>query len=228
MTGAGKGHYRKATGDPMTTENIRYQPSVADLPARIVAWHTARFPAAQATHVGLKLCAEAGEVADAIVGDSGVNSGTGAGDVGAEAADVFIALTVLLGRWYPDVDLMAEVERKVRLLETPGAHKSSAIEGGLPWLRNTFFQSLEFWMLHSDEAKALDVLTRMACPTPCIGHRDPSGEDWHELCEQKAHEALAVLRSPHQPSLTAGNETGSATVQTAGKDPSNKAEEGKQ
>lgn len=29
MSTAAKGHYRKATGDPMTTENNRYQPSVA-------------------------------------------------------------------------------------------------------------------------------------------------------------------------------------------------------
>lgn len=93
---------------------------------RIIAWHTARFPNAEAVHVGLKLCSEAGEVADAIVGDSNVNSGTGDGDVRAEAADVYIALTVLLGRWY-DTDLLAAVEAKLAILETPGAHKSSAL-----------------------------------------------------------------------------------------------------
>lgn len=94
---------------------------------RIIAWHEARFPAAQREHVALKLCSEAGEVADAINGEVGTTSATGKGNVGEEAADVFIALTVLLGRWYPGVDLMAEVAKKVLILETPGAHKSASL-----------------------------------------------------------------------------------------------------
>lgn len=32
MTDAAKGHYRKATGDPMTTENNRYQRCVEQTP----------------------------------------------------------------------------------------------------------------------------------------------------------------------------------------------------
>lgn len=97
-----------------------------DLQARLVAWHEARFPDAQPEHVVLKTCEEVGEVAKALNGILGANSATGGGDVPAESADTVISLLVLLGRWWPEVDLLAEIEDKVTMLETPGAHTASA------------------------------------------------------------------------------------------------------
>lgn len=44
------------------------------------------------------------------------------------------------------------------------------------------------------DARLLQILTYAACPVVCIGHRDPGGEDWHQVCENKAARALAILR----------------------------------
>lgn len=81
-------------------------------------WHAKRFPSCTPEESALKMSSENGEVCDAVLGH---------GDVGQEAADVLITLVVLLSRWYPTVDLLAEMDKKLRLLETPGAHKSSAV-----------------------------------------------------------------------------------------------------
>lgn len=59
------------------------------------------------------------------------------------------------------------------------------------------FPYTPFWHLHADEEAALAVLTKMACPAPCIGYVNDTG--WHLECERKARVALAALRSPHQP-----------------------------
>ena len=94
---------------------------------RIVKWHEIRFPDAQMEHVALKLCEEVGEVARAINGVAGQNSATGGGNVEQEVADVFISALVLLGRWFPDVNIELEIYRKLVILETPGSHRASTI-----------------------------------------------------------------------------------------------------
>lgn len=101
---------------------------IAQIEKRATDWHRVRFPEAQMEHVALKVCEEAGEVAKAINGVSGMNSATGGGEVGAEAADVIVSLVVLLGRWFPYVSLAAEIDKKLTMLETPGAHRAS-LEG---------------------------------------------------------------------------------------------------
>jgi hypothetical protein len=93
---------------------------------RTVAWHQRRFPEAIAERVAMKGTSEWGELNDAILGmTSFTGSSTGKGDVGSEAADVMICLTTLLGRYFPDIDLLAEWDKKLTILETPGAHAAS-------------------------------------------------------------------------------------------------------
>lgn len=95
---------------------------------QIVAWHTKRFPAAQREHVALKTAEEVGEVASAINADIGANSATGKGDIAQEAADVIITLMVLMGRWYPEKDLMKEVAAKLDILTDPNSgHRAAAL-----------------------------------------------------------------------------------------------------
>ncbi len=48
-------------------------------------------------------------------------------------------------------------------------------------------------MWHFDDAKLLDLFTRIACPIVCKGYSTPP-ENWHELCEAKAQQALDILR----------------------------------
>lgn len=78
-------------------------------------------------HVALKTCEEAGEVAKAVNGQVGKNAATGGGDVAGEAADVLITLLVLLGRWFPDVDLLVEVRAKLTILSDPTSGHPSAL-----------------------------------------------------------------------------------------------------
>lgn len=96
------------------------------LQAAVVSWHERRFPDAQMEHVALKTCEEAGEVARAINGVIGKNSATRRGEVGKEAADVLITLYVLLGRWFPDVDLDGEVAKKLAILTNPTSGHAAA------------------------------------------------------------------------------------------------------
>ena len=100
----------------------------SSLQERAVSWHATRFPASQRRAVMLKAIAELGEVADAVLSedsDDPAHRNTGDGVTG-EAADVVIALLVLTGRW-PGGDLMTAVARKLTILETPGAHRSSLL-----------------------------------------------------------------------------------------------------
>jgi L-alanine-DL-glutamate epimerase-like enolase superfamily enzyme len=93
---------------------------------RVPAWHEKRFPGASSVQMALKMCTEAGEVADAVLADTSQEGyDTGKGDFGSEAADVIICLLALRGRYYPTVDLMAEIHHKLTMLETPGAHRAS-------------------------------------------------------------------------------------------------------
>jgi hypothetical protein len=93
------------------------------LASMAVSWHRRRFPAAGAMHVALKAVAELGEVVDAILPtDLG-----GKGDVGEESADVLICLLVMLGRFYPAVDLLAEVRAKLAILGNPDSGHPSAL-----------------------------------------------------------------------------------------------------
>src|SRR5215217_54749 len=50
-----------------------------------------------------------------------------------------------------------------------------------------------FGMWHFDDAKLLDLFTRIACPIVCKGYSTPP-ENWHELCEAKAQQALDILK----------------------------------
>jgi NTP pyrophosphatase (non-canonical NTP hydrolase) len=100
---------------------------VEALQKRICAWHIQRFPDAQMEHVALKICEEVGEVARAINGRAEKNSATGGGCTEEEIADVFISALVLLGRWFPEVNIELEIYRKLVILETKGAHKASRL-----------------------------------------------------------------------------------------------------
>lgn len=107
-----------------------------ELQRRAGAWHRARFPEAEQHHVALKAVEELGEVAEAANAIAGVNSATanGALSVPAEAADVVIALMVLLDRWHT-ADLLTEVATKLLILEDPGSgHRSAArrVSSGSP------------------------------------------------------------------------------------------------
>jgi phosphoribosyl-ATP pyrophosphohydrolase len=90
----------------------------------IAAYHVQRFPDCQVEHIALKLAEEAGETCSAVNGH--VSGGDyGKGDVVGEAADaVFVALA-LVGRWFPERDLLAEVEaRLARNMDSNGGHRS--------------------------------------------------------------------------------------------------------
>lgn len=103
---------------------------------RAAVWHRGRFPDAAVEHVALKAMSELGEVADALMADARVNAarvdGDDETDVVAEAADVVIALLVMLGRWYPHRNLFREVLTKLVVLETPGAHPSARLPPPAP------------------------------------------------------------------------------------------------
>jgi NTP pyrophosphatase (non-canonical NTP hydrolase) len=86
--------------------------------ARAVQWHETRFPNRPAERVALKLASEVGELCDAVIAkESGNEHPERADQIGAEAADVVIVLLVLLGRYYPEVDLWDEVDTKLSTLE---------------------------------------------------------------------------------------------------------------
>ncbi len=122
----------KATGakvESVSTSRAAAPASEDDeLQRRAGAWHRSRFPEAEQHHVALKAIEELGEVAEAVNAIAGVNSATanGALSVPAEAADVVIALMVLLDRWHT-ADLLVEVATKLLVLEDPGSgHRSAA------------------------------------------------------------------------------------------------------
>lgn len=97
------------------------------LAAMVVSWHRDRFPAAGPEHVALKAASEVGELCDEVCTVAmGAGSLTSSYEVGREAADVVICLLALLGRWYPDVDLLAEVRAKLAILRNPDSGHRSA------------------------------------------------------------------------------------------------------
>lgn len=105
------------------------------LQQRVSSWHADRFPEAQPFHVALKAMEEMGEVAEALNGHLSGGRGNEAtsrrGDVPKEAADVAVCLMVLLGRWFPERDLLAEVEDKLAVLTNPDSgHRSSVRAAG--------------------------------------------------------------------------------------------------
>jgi len=93
---------------------------VSSLQARAAAWHAARFPACTAEDITLKSMAELGEVADAILAEGrDAAHPERAGTVLAESADVLVTLLALCGR-FSRGDLLAAVDAKLKILETPG------------------------------------------------------------------------------------------------------------
>lgn len=87
---------------------------------RAAAWHSARFPACTPEDIALKSMAELGEVADAVLAEGrDAAHPERAGTVLAESADVLITLLALCGR-FGRGDLLAAVDAKLKILETPG------------------------------------------------------------------------------------------------------------
>jgi hypothetical protein len=84
----------------------------ATLQHRAAAWHRQAAPTSCAVLVALKGCEEVGEVARAF---------HGRGSVADEAADVVLAMMVLVGRWYPERDLLAMVEEKLDRMIAEGS-----------------------------------------------------------------------------------------------------------
>jgi hypothetical protein len=79
-------------------------------------------------HVHAKSVSELGEVADALLGDDPDRSDEepANGDVVGECADTMLTLLVLVGRFYPEADLIEAVRRKLDLLSDPTSkHRSS-------------------------------------------------------------------------------------------------------
>lgn len=99
---------------------------MVDLQARVGAWHASRFPDVQMFHVALKAAEEVGEVAEA-VNDVLLGFAQREGRIAEEAADVVIVLMALLERWVPGGDLLAEVERKLAVLNDPTSGHRSAV-----------------------------------------------------------------------------------------------------
>jgi len=93
--------------------------SLDPLRDRAVAWHERRFPNGTMERVGLKLGSEVGELQDTLVAASPGSDEhpERATEVGREAADVAIVLLVLLGRFFPGIDLESEITAKLDRLE---------------------------------------------------------------------------------------------------------------
>lgn len=66
-------------------------------------------------------------MARAVNAAAGSNRATGGGAILGESADVVIALLVLIDRWESGADLFEAVGKKLTTLETPGAHRASAL-----------------------------------------------------------------------------------------------------
>lgn len=93
-------------------------------------WHMERFPDAQSYNVMIKATEELGEVARAVNGDLvGDPDRDRRGTAPEEAADVVITLMALLGRWYPEYELLDMVEKKLAILCDPNSGHRSALRG---------------------------------------------------------------------------------------------------
>lgn len=94
---------------------------------RIGEWHRERFPSAQLYHVLIQAMDEMGEVAEAANFDLSEGKWGREGSVPDEAADVVIAMAVLVDRWYPGEDLLQSVKRKLAILTDPDSRHRSAL-----------------------------------------------------------------------------------------------------
>ena len=98
----------------------------------ITKWHTQRFPDAIVFEVTTKACEELGECVAEVLTDKATAMNLKEvplmTNAPAEAADVVIALMVLLGRWYPGYDLMDEVRQKMNKLTDPNSGHRAAME----------------------------------------------------------------------------------------------------
>lgn len=74
---------------------------------RAAAWHTYRYPTATHAILVAKLTEETGELARAFVADW--EGRLGRGNVPDEAAQIVCVLLSLIGRFYPDHDLLDDV-----------------------------------------------------------------------------------------------------------------------
>lgn len=95
-------------------------------------WSRLRFPDAEACDIALKAAEEVGELAQVVGTVAGRNDShklpnTLAHPFTEESADAVVALMVLVERYTPD-DLLSVVDRKISMLETPGAHRASVRE----------------------------------------------------------------------------------------------------
>jgi hypothetical protein len=94
----------------------------------VADWHKRRFPKAKKGHLALKVCAELGELAEALLNDDPDLSTHRfpPPSILAEAADTTLVLLALVGRFYPGADLLGAVWAKLAVLDDPdGVHRSS-------------------------------------------------------------------------------------------------------
>lgn len=111
------------------------------LQERIADYHRRRFPTAGPLNVAAKIGEEAGELLSAVNGL--IDSSYGKGDTVYEAVDVVLAALALVGRWFPDRDVLAEVEARLdRFMDPNGGHRScikpdpaKTLSGGLGVMR---------------------------------------------------------------------------------------------
>lgn len=105
---------------------------ISELQQLATKWHTQRFPDAIIYEVTTKTAEELGECAAEVLIDfsSHMNLKEKPVDTNApaEAADVVLALMVLLGRWYPGYDLIEEVAKKLDKLTDPNSGHRAAIK----------------------------------------------------------------------------------------------------
>jgi hypothetical protein len=103
---------------------------MSDLQELAGRWHEQRFPDAIVFEVTTKTGEELGELnAEVLIDHSGsmnLKPTPLTTHAPEEAADVVICLMALMHRWYPEYDLMDEVQRKMEMLTDPsGGHRAS-------------------------------------------------------------------------------------------------------
>jgi len=120
-----------ARNDPTSKEEVLITDDTSTaLQERAARWHAARFPRCTVEDIALKAMAELGEVADAILaGGRDAAHPERAGQVLAECADVAVTLLAICGR-FGHGDLLAAVDAKLRILETPGGTHPGCLPAG--------------------------------------------------------------------------------------------------
>jgi hypothetical protein len=88
---------------------------MSDVQDRAAAWVLAKFPESTQADRLAKLLEEAGEFARACIGQ--YEQRPGRGDVGVEAAQTVLVIASLIGRYFPDIDLFAEVRLELARAE---------------------------------------------------------------------------------------------------------------